>query len=271
MKRIALVILASVALFSSCVKEDREACPCVVRFDIGNMAVPGGLEEGVVDIYVFNSSGDTVLNEMRRYKEGLVIDRQLPRGDYRVAAYFSPNSIYGYLSQKRILVPWSKQGIEFYGSSVPLDTHCDYAYVCPRTFKQFSRITVYNVSSEPGLGQPVSFEGHSVVVSSPYGGYSLMDCSAVLNDLHFVLYPDSDEFTFILPRQADQGGRQLVMSVCNENSILVTLDLWRYLEVAAYPWEAEELPDVRIGVDFKTAQVHITVIGWGEEIVTSIM
>ena len=101
----------------------------------------------------------------------------------------------------------------------------------------------------------------SLTVKGNICGYS-PDRSVVEGDFSFTFVPASDGTGSVrVPRQTDDS---LILQIRDGNRVLREFALGEYVAESGYDWEAENLSDVEIAIDYANSNITVKVEGWSD-------
>ena len=218
------------ALLCCSVKEVRDHCPCRLEMDLSAFGEVTRL------VHVDTGSGaqplalsggeDLIYREdlSRRQAMGVAVWSSKPDGD----------SLY------------------LYCRDLPVGRERLFLKAVPR--KQFATVVLYVL---PAGEYPVPVE---YTVYSDYGAIDLHTGQPVKKALSIPLEGESDHYVFRLPRQ-DQRSR-LLLEAREADGRLHTYPLGEWVRESGYDWEAPDLDDLLVGVDFADATVFVWAADW---------
>lgn len=233
--------LAGILLLSSCsVREDRAGCPCRLELDLSGFAtrVSVALWEGP-DSCMAQADGRFI--------------RSVSKGIFDVSAWSGA----GRLSGSRLTVPpgGRPDSLRVFRTRLDCTGETCTAVAVPR--RQFARI-VLKVVRDPGSSYPYSFHAES-----SYCGLDLRDLRPVRGRLAFpIRRTDEDTFAFDLLRQGPDTDVRI--GVYEDAGRIDELPLHEWLRKAGYDWEAEDLSDMTICIDYAHRRFRLLIDGWLE-------
>ncbi|MCQ2134813.1 MAG: hypothetical protein MJY88_07575 [Bacteroidales bacterium] len=260
--RFLAAVLSFVSILCCSVKEDRDSCPCNLRFDLSEafkdsdgsltMVIKG--PDGFVCCDTLRTGNDSLYTVLVPRRE-LTVDFYTPYGVLR-------NPLEGYRPDKTCAPVWHWSEV--------LTAEGEMVERKVRPHKDYCRLTVELVGS-PGVAFPYSLlfvsningylpggglsEGMFVerVAPGTSGGLSAGNCSVNLL------------------RQKDSS---LMMEVVPEGQTAVSLRsfaIGEYLAAAGYDWTAADLEDVEITLDFAAASILVATDKWTRRLEFSVV
>lgn len=251
-----LAIACCALLNMSCsVKEDRDVCPCRLVLDMVDV------DTSVVkyaELVVGTSEGfyfrDTLVVE--DFAREYVVD--VPRGDVGVGVYCGAGGCVD----------------DTGGIGIEYGEECPAVYMYSSVFEARGEQVVEEVSMkknhcimtiqvEAEKEFPFRLEAKGCV-----DGYELGGIPSV-GDFMYAMYVDGEgECRLTLPRQRDNS---LMLEVSDGTDVLKCFALGEYVAASGYDWEADELNDIVVTLDYALTRLKIAVEGWREEYVFNIV
>ena len=242
-------IMAAMMIMSAAgcsVKESRDGCPCRMVMDFSDV--------------------DTVaVRQVRLYvddRKECVCDMELDAGDFfpEYSASVPRSRMYvnvyegdsGFLEHgEGIRIPYGMDCPELYMHSAVLETYGEYFEEKINLHKNYCRLTLY-------LDKQDSF-AYDLCVKGNVDGYC-MDGTPHQGDFSYVLEADASQvYEVVLPRQIDPS---LVLEIDDGSDVLKRFALGEYIVAGGYDWEANDLEDLTVHVDWAMTSVSISVSGW---------
>lgn len=243
---LGFVLVAASVMMSCSVKEDRNHCPCRLCLDfsgVDTVAVPQvRLYLTTEDAFVENASYRT----STVFPEFVV---SVPRTDVYVNVYGSDEGLLQ--PDKGLVIPYGQD--------------------CPRLFSFSSKVDARNEVSRVRVGLHKNHCVMTVVIRKnnelDYGlcikgnicGYRA-DGSPMEGRFSYI--PSADEsggYSAVLPRQVDSS---LMLEVDDSTGVIKEFALGEYISAGGYDWNAEDLEDVEVIIDWAQTSVLLTVQGW---------
>lgn len=230
MRRFLLPITLS-ALLSCSVKEQRDACPCRLEMDLS------AFREVTRQVHVDTGSGERTL--ALSGGEDLIYREELSRRQaLGVSVWCELETDSLYLFCQELSADRERLSVQ----AVP--------------YKQFATVELYVMPPEEALA-PVTY-----TIQSDYGAIDVRTGKPVKKDLSIPLGGQSDRFRFRLPRQDKNS--HLVLLAREFDGRQRSYPLGQWVRDSGYDWQARDLDDLFVGVDFSTATVQIRIDGWQE-------
>ncbi len=241
-------------LLSSCfVKEDRGLCPCWIELDLKNVKQKQVRLSGWNGGEVFNVSVKP--EEYPDYYE-----TTSPKGELYLSAIW-PDSLP--VKEKRILIPSGKQADSVYAYSSRLNTDCETVRDVVRMHKQFTTVHL-KMQIPDGFGS----YPYRVVIRGNTAGWDAQDFSGI--DGLFEYEPELEglnEFSVRVPRQAD---KELTAELYSEDEKVDEFRLGEIISQAGFNWNAEELADISLEVNFATLTAVAHISDWLDTIILNV-
>lgn len=269
MKRLLYLLVAGLSL-AACrqsVLEDRTACPSLLYFDIFNAGAFGTVDRVLVNAYRYpdqqrlGSDTTTIralegrsffldIREARAVRGAGVLGFRKCRADDGLAWTIPPGNSFDSLFRFSFLSEVEPE--EF---TVPVEF-----------VKEYSSITLQFLNAED-WSTDFPFD---VVVRSGTCGLNALTGTPVEGDFVCTANEDSPGvFRLTLPRQADD---RLLMELYGRPGLYPVEGLARSYnlggllrEMGGVTWKEKNLPDILIGINFKTTDFQVEVIPWEQE------
>ncbi len=246
-------IILSTILFSlvSCsVKEDRDDCPCWLQIDMSacsRFADMVSLKGWTDDRNVFG---------VQVFKEDFAPDHEeeVPR----TLVHYNATS--GLVSNRNsgisVIIPEGEQSDRLYAYRADVQAFGETAYDKISLHKQYAAVAIKIEDSD---------NEYSLVVRSGWNGMNLDTLKPVSGPFSFAPEPTEEKvWYFRLPRQGDDS---LVLEITGESGRTYPYDLGGLIRASGYDWNAEDLDDIMLGVDYVSWKMSIEVIPWEEGLV----
>ncbi len=246
-------LLAWVVMLFACagcsVKEDREVCPGRLMLDfsgvdasVGSLALLVTGPDGVALRDVIVSSD---------FKENYV--REVPHGMLNVNIDCGADDFID----------------EEYGLVIPVGCECPPVYM--QSFTADTRGEIYCKKVELHKNHcclTVKLRGrdvmpYNIAVRGSVDGYAL-DGSPRRGEFCCLAYPEDSVITVKVPRQMDAS---LMLEVEDENGISKSFAIGEYIMASGYDWNAEDLSDITVTLDYYITGVTVLVQKWDDEFV----
>lgn len=246
-KRAYMMAAMLVMIAAGCsVKESREGCPCRMLFDFKDVDTVA-----VKDVRLYIDDGrecvcDAELACGDFFPEYSV---SVPRSKLYVNVYEGDD---GFLSHGQgISVPYGEDCPELYMYSAEVEADGEFFEQKVSLHKNHCLVTLY-------LDKQDSF-AYDLCVRGNVDGYGI-DGTPHQGEFFHVLEADASQvYEVVLPRQTDPS---LVLEIDDGTDVLKRFALGEYIVAGGYDWEAPDLEDVTVHVDWAMTTVSISVSGW---------
>ncbi len=255
--RITVLIIVTFISVSCSVKEMREACPCRVGLDFSKL-LPQAASGGEILATVSAENGKILYR--RDFGTDTCSPRYeilLPKGVYTASALLSSGEAVWIEEDDGIRLQAGSQADSLYGQATLLDARGEEAEYVPQPLKQFATLFIL-------FGSPVRDLG--VEVALPASFIAASDLSAVASPFSVKSTFSGVSGSVRLPRQT--GGNIFVTFYEEDgNSPIARVDLEPMLRRIGYDFNAPELADIFLTMDFAAGQATIEVEGWKESFI----
>ncbi len=239
-----------IAFCAACtVKEDRSACPCVLKLDFS------GVDAGMFDALSLNlSAADGFLHrevvQSESFGEECFVE--VPRGGVRLGVVGGEDGCRVPGSEgEMLLIPHGSECPRIYMSSSYIDTDSEQVEKRVEVYKNYCRLSLKFLSYES--------HGFELRVDGNVCGYDA-EGSPLEGDFSFEPRVDDEgECLLNVPRQVD-GSLKLLLDA--EDGKLREFALGEYIIDSGYDWEALSLRDLEVEIDYALTRVIFRVEGW---------
>ena len=257
------VAVAVMLMLSCSVKEVRDGCPCRLVADLSEASETDG------EVTLSAECNDVVIRTERTSPEGDHLHRMdVPRGDIRVTCL--QGTATGSTDGRNVIIPYGHGADRLMSGTETVDCNGEMAFCKILFHKDWCEMTLQCSYADAGT-YPYRIEvtgkinGFDAGTRTPLAGE--FRCTAEeKHDATGALYA-------YLPRQDSSGGG-LRMTLYSKASgeAAKEYDLTEILSECRFDWEAYNLDDIRIGIDYSGLLTDITVIDWttGLEITVTI-
>lgn len=231
-----------------CVKERRDHCPCRLSLDLSR------LDTSVVKIARVNvlGPGGYLYDEsvgMEYFGEDMLI--KVPKGGCMLCVYSGEQ---GFAAPDRGLsIPYGEDCPPVYMCTAFLDTECEQYRKIVMLRKSYCRLSVYVAD--------VEYFPFGLAVRSNVTGYGA-DGAPIPGE--FFYRTDGffgEDWTLSVPRQTDDS---MTLEINDGTTVLKTFALGEYIRASGYDWNAADLEDITIGIDYTRTKLTVSVQGWDE-------
>ena len=232
-------LLLPVLLAVSCsVKENRDACPCVLVLDFRDLRVTPVMLDVAGEGYT----------HAQLVRSDTVLVLQVPKGGVSVSV---TGGALGDADGVRIPAGEEAPPLYLFHADVPAGAEQVILPVLLR--KQFCTLELL-FSGPPGYGPPFEVE-----VEGSFDGW-LRDGSPAPGAFSRRLLPGSDGRAVLrLPRQGDDSLR---MHIVFSDQVVRTFSLGSYIAASGYDWTAPDLEDLTLQVDISLTSVTLSTDLW---------
>lgn len=250
LRYIALAVSATV--LSSCIKENRIACPCLLTVDcssfrehIGSVVAFGWNSEGVeysdTCMFVSDTSG-ILVNEVKRNP---LISTVL--GGLNNTVWMG----------EQLIIPKGQCFDPLVAFSERISCDKDEAVSIAIPQKHYARI---RLNIEGGAGN----SAYHFKFLSDVAGISLINLMPLTGVFEYTLIPSTDERCYIdIPRQIPDTDA-LKMQAVRDGKTEVTVNLSALLEERGYDWSSVNLDDITVDFNHSRADVSVRINEWNE-------
>lgn len=247
-------VAAAVMLMISCsVKEVRDGCPCRLTADLSEASETDG------KVTISAEFKDAVIRTDKASPEGDHLYRMdVPRGDIRVTCLQGMTT--GSTDGRNVIIPYGHGADRLISGTETVDCSGETAFCKIMFHKDWCEMTFLCSSADAGT-YPYRIEVTGNINGFDAGTRTPLDgkfrCTA--EEKHDA----KDALHAYLPRQ-DASGGELRMTLYSKASgeEAKEYDLTKILSECGYDWEAYDLDDIRIGIDYSGVLTDITVINW---------
>lgn len=254
-----LQILSFLLLLTpSCsVKEVRSGCPCLLEVDLSTA------DKGKGDI---NISTDG-FNEISLDSQSAQYTTEVQKSVHLVTC------IQGLKSSIRnglyIGILEGDEADSLMVSSQYVDCTGETAFTRAVFHKWWSKLTIH--CSNPGKDE----YPYEMVVTGETAGVSLKDRSTLTGKFRYVCKStasDRNVFTAVLPRQDSlEPHLKLLLMPKDGKSVEKEYDLYEIFRKKGYDWNADDLDDISIGINYSGDLTYLSIIDWENGMETSVI
>lgn len=255
--RSLFILFGGLSLLLSCtVLEDREGCPCRLRFDVRKSCGLSG--EQATRVYVAEESGrtqehDALLADFRNLRTGTTVRRGLIR-----AGGWIGSATHSRLRGNRLMIEEGAPGDSLYWISGTVDADAETAVLPLRIRKEHVRLALSFVLDDSGR---FPFD---LTVRSTTAGIDLIDGTPVPGHFRCHLEEESPGcFRTILPRQYAPEDLRIEVRSKDGTGDVSYLPLHSYITACTYfSWLDEDLRDLEIEINYIIGTVTVRVEDW---------
>ena len=246
----AFTAICGIILFLSCsIKEDRSGCPCRLVLDFSKVDTSVVTS---VDMLVTASDGFVFRKTIPVEEFASPYTVSVPRGEVNVSGFSGADGYVGADGALSILEGDLCPRVNMYNSKVMADAELVRDTVA--LHKNHSVMTIF-IESEEDFPFRISVTGY-------VDGY---DPDGRPSEGAFRYSPQKDDdgsYVVSVPRQVDNSLR---LEVNDGMDVLKVFALGEYLHMSGFDWEAGDLEDVTVSLDYSLTRLSLIVEGWDEE------
>ena len=235
-------------VLAGCVKERRGLCPCRLSLDFTrldtsvvasarvNVLGPGG--------FVYDES----IN-MNSFLEELLIN--VPKGGCMLCVHSGERGMVN--PDRGLFIPYGKDCPPVYMCAAYLDTECETYRKVVVLRKNHCMLSV--------LIEDAEHFPFALAVKGGVAGYGA-DGTPVEGEFFCSVEGFTDAgWVLSVPRQIDDS---MLLEIKDGTSVLKTFALGEYIRASGYDWNAADLEDITIGIDYTRTKLTVSVMGWDE-------
>lgn len=240
-------LLLSVLFCVSCIKEEREECPCRLIVDLANV---DSASVSSVDIVLADDEGFVYMGE--RMADSYLADEIIlvPRDELYLNVSYGADDM---MSAAGLRIPDGEACPPVYLYSALID-----ASESEFVRKEVSMRKCHCVMKIYLEGDEFPFE---MSIKGGVCGYDALGfpLSGAFNCLPEWI--EGSVYSVTLPRQKDAS---LLLEINDGTDVLKTFALGEYIKACGYDWTDADLKDLTVGIDYARTQIIISVQGWDE-------
>ena len=243
-----LCVMLLGAVLAGCVKERRVSCPCRLLLDLSmldtSMTPSARINILGPEGYVCDMALDA-----DSFKEEVTVD--VPKGECRLCVYSGEKGMAAPL--QGLHIPYGEECPPVYMQAAFLDTDCELLRRVVELSKNHCRLSVCITDPEHfpfGLAIRGSVAGYGTD-GTPVEGAFFYGMSTAF----------TGGWTMSVPRQTDDS---MALEVRDGTDVLKTFALGEYIRASGYDWNAADLQDITVGIDYTRTKLTVSVRGWDE-------
>lgn len=247
--RFCMILCVSMTFLCCSVKEDRKGCPCRLFLDMGEV------DKDVIEyasVLLTGSDGfifkDVISNQ--DFAEDYYVD--VPHGSVSVWVCYGAGE--DGIDSEGIIVEPGNEFPEIYMHHSLIDAVGDSVMEKIVLNKNYCNITVclYTDGDFP----------YELELRGNVNGYCF-DGTLSRGDFSYVLNLEDDGVSEVsVPRQCDDSLR---LELHDETGVLRVFALGEYISASGYDWEAQNLRDLTVSLDYSLTNLTIVLEGWDNE------
>ncbi|MCD8312529.1 MAG: FimB/Mfa2 family fimbrial subunit [Bacteroidales bacterium] len=260
--RLSFIVLSGlfvIMLHTGCsIKEDRGACPCALILDFSGV---DRYRSDSLSLGITSTDGFLYQDVVRSTSYGRPYRVNVPKGgEVWVNAYSvdtDRETLYGELSSDRssLTIPYGEECPEVSSFSLHTSLLDETLTVPVILHKNYCRLTITMETVNGTMPLQVAILGEIC-------GYD-RDGQPAEGEFRYEPAGSGGIFYAKIPRQTDTSLR---LDIADSEETLREFAIGEYIIESGYDWEAEDLNDVEILIDFASSYVTVNVNGWTETI-----
>ena len=231
-----------------CVKERRGLCPCLLLLDFSRLDTSLVAE---ARINVTGPEGYVYDESIGAYSFADDLEISVPKGECMLYVYSGDQGLA--VPSRGLYIPYGEDCPPVYMNASYVDTK----------FEQCRKVVILR-KNHCRLSICVEDAGHfpfGLSVKGKVVGYGI-DGLPVTGDFFCSVENVSEEdWTMSVPRQLDDS---MVLEVNDGTSVLKTFALGEYIRASGYDWNAADLGDITVGIDYTRTKLTVSVSGWDD-------
>ena len=254
MRKILLVLSLCVPVLQSCsIKEDRHACPCLLRLDFSS--APESARAGRMLLSVASDDGFSLTDTLDMTEVGDIHEVRVPRTGVRVNLWSDDAA--GFIGEDGLVIPLGDDcpPVRMFSSFVATD--CE---TCTEAVSLHKNYCILTVITDDDVAGDYPFD------LGVYGNIDGYDAGGSPRNGEFCHYlvgrPDGSggvSRVISLPRQTDSS---LQLDVSENAGVLKTFALGNYIRQSGYDWTEPDLKDMVVRIDYASTRIVISVGAW---------
>lgn len=245
--RIVACLSGALLCIGCSVKENRDLCPCRLVLDFREVDSDAIRS---VDLYLTADDGFVFTDNVAAedYEEEYVVS--VPRNGMHLGVWSGDA---GATPEAGLIVPLGSDCPEVYMYSSDISTYSEELHENVVMRKMHCRMTI-NIKGKEVLPA-------SLVLLGNVCGYD-KEGKPVAGEFEYEAYPQNGVCKVILPRQIDDS---LVMEINDGSAVLKRFALGNFIVQSGYDWNAPDLEDIEVDLDFAATYLKLTIQGWEGE------
>lgn len=256
MRKLTFAVFAVISVLSvSCIKEDRNDCPCWIEFDFSKFE-PVEYQEIYTAVWEPKNPQHTVF----KITGGGSYIVQVGHGTHEVTCFTGLHM--GKASNGVVTIPKGFQADSLIAYTQRVECVEETSPCVPLPHRQFA--TVNLTIKDENLEENVK----DIRIVSDVNGLNCRTMTPVKGDLEFLLpASETHEYRFRVPRQTLDS--VLELDLVRESGTADTLPLGTWIIASGYDWYAADLEEMNVLIDRADAATTVTISGWsgGEDYV----
>lgn len=246
MKTKLFILAAAFCLVSCTIKEDRLPCPCLLHLDFGIAARHSQLYSVKGWGYGESLFGESI--NPSDWPDGWSV--RVPKGEIEYSACSSLTECV--MKGNSVIVPEGNAFDKVWACHRHLSLSEEEAVDRVEPHKQWAEVTI-QMKNLPEGELSTEITGNSI-------GFSLSDLSPVTGVFRTTMPNEGKGIvSFNIPRQNDSG---LNMVLLCDGTPVKTYEIGKMIASTGYDWNAEDLDDIYLGMDYNRLEMEISIDPW---------
>lgn len=231
-----------------CVKERRGLCPCRLHLDFTR------IDTTIVQTARVNILGpkgflyDEYL-PAEAFADEMIV--HVPKGGCMLCVYSGDRGMV--VPEQGLSIPYGEECPPVYMMTSFLDTECEQYRKVVMLRKNYCQLSICVEDAE--------YFPFGLSVQGGVVGYGA-DGLPVEGDFYCSVDSLVDsQWNMAVPRQMDDS---MVLNVNDGTTVLKTFALGEYIRASGYDWNAADLEDIIVGIDYTRTKLIVSVLGWDE-------
>ncbi|MBR4978845.1 MAG: hypothetical protein IKY95_07870 [Bacteroidales bacterium] len=256
MKRFLVVLPALVVLVmgAGCIKEDRSECPCRLFLDFTDVDTSSIAS---ADILMTSEEGFEFVDVV---ESGYFADYMIKVPSHQISLQVLAGAGHCLSSDMSVVIPYGEECPKLFRHDSVINADSE---VVKERIRLRKNHCVLTVQVEAGEDYPFKLtvkgrvDGYGSNLKPTVGDFS---CRAVPDD--------SGQCVVVIPRQLDSS---LALEVDDGTGSVKTFAVGESIVAGGYDWEAEDLDDVTVTLDYSLTEIALEIIEWTEESVHEVI
>ena len=256
MKRFLVVLpaLAVLVMGAGCIKEDRSECPCRLFLDFTDVDTSSIAS---ADILMTSEEGFEFVDVV---ESGYFADYMIKVPSHQISLQVLAGAGHCLSSDMSVVIPYGEECPKLFRHESVINADSE---VVKERIRLRKNHCVLTIQVEAGEDYPFKLtvkgrvDGYGSNLKPTVGDFS---CRAVPDD--------SGQCVVVIPRQLDSS---LALEVDDGTGSVKTFAVGESIVAGGYDWEAEDLDDVTVTLDYSLTEIALEIIEWTEESVHEVI
>lgn len=256
MKRFLVVLpaLAVLVMGAGCIKEDRSECPCRLFLDFTDVDTSSIAS---ADILMTSEEGFEFVDVV---ESGYFAEYMIKVPSHQISLQVLAGAGHCLSSDMSVVIPYGEECPKLFRHESVINADSE---VVKERIRLRKNHCVLTVQVEAGEDYPFKLtvkgrvDGYGSNLKPTVGDFS---CRAVPDD--------SGQCVVVIPRQLDSS---LALEVDDGTGSVKTFAVGESIVAGGYDWEAEDLDDVTVTLDYSLTEIALEIIEWTEESVHEVI